>query len=175
MGLEFPAALRRPQPAQPRQLARLQRLARQQVRIQRQARQQARRQVRRFKGRPLPTPQMAEERTRVRPRPRAQRQSERVKQLLPPLTAEPVLHHLRNERQVRNKSSSRRQVVAAKLKRNLRLSELQPKERPRARKQRDQLGSGHEVAKPRLLRNDHKNNESGLTVSINATTNQPGT
>jgi hypothetical protein len=57
-------------------------------------------------------------------------------------------------------------VVAAKPKRDLKLSKLQLKERSRGRKQRDQRGSGHEVAKPRLLRNDHKNNESGLTVSI---------
>ncbi len=169
MGLEFLAVPQRPQAEQPRQRAR------QQVRTQRLAQQQARGQVRRWKDRRLPTPQKGEEHTRVPPRPRAQRRSGRVKQLLQPLTAEPVLHHQKNERRVRNKSRGRRQVVAAKLKRNLKLSELQPKERPRARKQRDQLGSGHEVAKPRLHRNDHKNNDSGLTVSINTTANQPGT
>ena len=86
-----------------------------------------------------------------------------MKQLLQPLTAERVRHHRKNERRVRNKSRSRqRQVVAAKPKHDLRLSKLQPKERPRERKQRDQLGSGHEVAKPRLLQNDHKNNESEI-------------
>ena len=170
MGLEFLAVLQRPQAEQPRQRGRLQRLARQQVRTQWQAQQQARRQARRWKDRQLPTPQKGEEHTRMRPRPRAQRLSWRVKHPLRPLTAEPVVHHQKNERRVRNKSS-RRQVVAAKLK----LSELQLKERPRVRKQRDQRGAGHEVAKPRLRRKDHKNNQFGLTVSVNTTANQHDT
>jgi hypothetical protein len=136
-------------------------------------------QVSRCKGRPLPTPQKAEEYIRVRLQPRAQRQSGRVKQLRQPLTAEPVIHHQKSGRRVRNKSSSRRQVVAttpsaAKPERDLKLAELQLKERPRARKQRDQLGSGHEVAKSRVHRNDHKNNQFGLTDSVNSTANQPG-
>ena len=170
MGLEFLAVLQRPQAEQPPQRGRLQRLARQQVRTQQQARQQARRQVRRRKNR-----RQGEERTRVRLPPRAQRWPESVKQLLLPLTAEAVLHHQKNERRVRNKNRSRqRQVVAAKLKRDLKLSKLQLKDRPRARKQRDQLGSGHEVAKPRLHRNGHKNNQFGLTVSVSTTANQPG-
>ena len=102
----------------------------------------------------------------MRPRPRAQRRSWRVKHPLRALMAEPVLHHQKNERRVRNKSRSRqRQVVAARLK---------LKERPRARKQRNQRGAGHEVAKPRLLGNDHKNDQFGLTVSVNHA-NQPGT
>ena len=63
-------------------------------------------------------------------------------------------------------------MVAAKLKRDLKQSELQLKKRPLARKQRDQLGNGHEVAKPRLHRNDHKNNQFGLIVSVNSTANQ---
>ena len=171
MGLEFLAALQRPQPAQPRQQGRAQRPARQQVRTQRQARQQARRQVSRCKDRPLPTPQKTEEHIRVRLRPRAQRQSGRVKQLLRPLTAEVGLHHQKSGRRVRNKSSSRRQVVAttpsaARPERNLKLAERQLKERPRARKQRDQLERSHEVAKARVHRNDHKNNQFGLTVSV---------
>jgi hypothetical protein len=98
-----------------------------------------------------------------------------VKQLLQPLTAERVLHHRKNERRVRNKSRNRqRQVVAAKPKRDLKLSKLHRKERQRAKKQRDQLGSGHEVAKPRPRRNGHKNNQFGLTVSVSTTANQPG-
>ena len=161
--MEFLAVLQRPQAEQPRQRGRLQRLARQQVRTQRQAQQQARRQARRWKDRQLPTPQKGEEHTRVRPRPRAQRRSWRVKHPLRALMAEPVLHHQKNEHRVRNKSRSRqRQVVPAKPTRDRKLSKLQLKERPRARKQRDQLGSGHEVAKPRLLQNDHKNNESEI-------------
>jgi hypothetical protein len=133
--------------------------------LQRLAQQQARRQVRRWKDRRLPTPQQGEEHTQVRRQPRAQRRLGRVKQLLQPLTVEPVLRHRKNERRVRKKRRSRqRQGVVAKLKRNPKLSELHRKERPRARKQRNQLGAEHEVAKPGLLRKDHKNNESGLTV-----------
>ena len=176
MGVEFLAVLRRPQLEQPRQRGRLQRPARQPVRTQRQAQQQARRQVHRRENRRLRTPQQGAEHTRVRPRPRAQRRSGREKQLLQPLTAEPVLHHRKNERRVRNKSRSRqRQAVAAKRKRDLKLSALHRKERPRARKQRDQREIGHEVAKARLHRNDHKNNQLGLTVSVSTTANQPGT
>lgn len=167
MGLEFLAVLQRPQPAQPRQLARRQRLARQQVRILQQAQQQARRQVRRWQDQPLRTPQKGGEHTRVRPPQPEPQRSKRVKQLLRAFPSEPL-----NERRVRNKSrqSQLRQVVAAKPERDLKvrpkLSELQLKERPRARKQRDQLGSGHEVAKPRVHRNDHKNNQFGRTVSV---------
>jgi hypothetical protein len=136
--------------------------------LQRLAQQQAQRHVRRRKDRRLPTPQQGEEHTRVRRQPPAQRRLGRMKQLLQPLTVEPVPRHRKNERRVRKKRRSRqRQGVVAKLKRNPKLSELHRKERPRARKQRNQLGVGHEVAKPGLLRKDHKNNESGLTVSIN--------
>ena len=161
MELEFLAVLQRPQPAQQRQLARLQRRARQQVRTQRQVQQQARRQVRRWQDQPLRTPQKGGEHTPVRRRLRAQRRSKRVKQLLRAFPSELV-----NEHRVRNKSrgSQLRQVVAVRPERNRKLSELQLKERPRARKQRDQPGSGHEVAKPRVHRNDHNNNQFGLTV-----------
>jgi hypothetical protein len=58
-------------------------------------------------------------------------------------------------------------LVAAKLKRDLKLSELQLKKRPLARKQSDQVGIGHEVAKPRLHRNDHRSNQFRATVSVN--------
>ena len=175
MGLEFLAVLQRPQPAQPRQLARVQRRARQQVRTQRQVQQQARRQVRRWQDQPLRTPQKGGEHTRVRPPQPEPQRLKRVKQLLRAFPSEPL-----NERRVRNKSrrSQRRQVVAAKPERDLKvrpkLSELQLKERPRARKQRDQLGSDHEAGKPVLLRNDHKSKQFGLQASVNAAANQPG-
>ena len=121
MGLEFPAALQRPQPAQPRQRGRPQRPARQQVRTQRQARQQARRQVSQCKDRPLPTQQKGEEHIPVRLRPRARQQSGRVKQLLRAFPSELV-----NERRVRKKSrgSQLRQVVAAKPERDLKVRKL---------------------------------------------------
>ena len=160
MELEFLAVLQRPQPAQPRQRGRAQRPVRQQVRTQRQARQQARRQVSQCKDRPLPTPQKGEEHIRVRLRPRAQQQSGRVKQLLRAFRSEPL-----NERPVRHKSrrNQLRQVVAAKLERDLKVrpkpSELQLKGRPRARKQRDPLGSGREVAKAPAHLNDNKTNQ----------------
>ena len=153
MELVFLAVLQRPQPAQ------LQRLARQQVRI-RQRVQQAPRQVLPSQDQPLRTPQKDGEHTPVRPRPQAQQRSGRVKQKLQLLTADLVLHHQKSGRRARNKSSSERQVVAATpsaLKRRRKLSELHRKERARARKQRDQLGSGHEVAKARVHRNDNKN------------------
>ena len=175
MGLEFLAALQRPQPAQPRQPARPQRLAQQQVRIRQQA-QQARRQVRRWQDQPLRTPQKGGEHARAPPPQPEPQRSKRVKQLLQAFPSEPV-----NERRVRNKSrrSQLRQVVAAKPERDLKvrpkLSELQLKERPRARKQRAQLESGHELAKLRVHRNDHKNNQFGLTDSIKSSANQPGT
>jgi hypothetical protein len=166
--LEFLAVLQRPQPAQPRQLARPQ----QQVRTQRQVQQQARRRLRRWQDQPLRTPQKGGEHTRVRPPQPEPQRSKRVKQLLRAFPSEPV-----NERRVRNKSrrSQLRQVVAAKPERDLKLSELHRKERPRVRKQRDQRGAGHEVAKPRLRRKDHKNNQFGLTVSVNTTANQHDT
>ena len=113
--------------------------------------------------------------TRVRPRQPEPQRSKRVKQLLRAFPSEPL-----NERRVRNKSrrSQLRQVVAAKPERDLKvrpkLSEFQLKERPRARKHRDQLGSGHEAAKPGLLRNDHNNKQFGLQASVNTAANQPG-
>ena len=179
MGSEFPAALQRPQPAQPRR----QQGPRQAGELK-QARELTRPGLHRRHNRqwePLlhprrvPTPQQIEEHTRVRrPRPGPQR-SGRVKHLPQALTDEAVLHRQKNDRLVRKKSrSSQRQVIAAKLKRNLKLSELHRKERPQARKQRNQRGSGHEVAKPQLHRNDNKKNQFGLTVSVNTTANQPG-
>jgi len=158
--LVFLAVLQRPQPAR-RQPVQLQRLARQQV-------QQAPRQVHPSQDQPLRTPQKDGEHTPVRPRPQAQQRSGRVKQKLRLLTADLVLHHQKSGRRARNKNSSERQVVAATpsaLKRRRKLSELHRKERARARKQRDQLGSGHEVAKARVHRNDNKNNQFELTKS----------
>ena len=93
------------------------------------------------------------------PQPEPQR-SKRVKQLLRAFPSEPL-----NERRVGNKSrrSQLRQVVAAKQERDLKvrpkLSELQLKERPRARKQRGPLVSGREVAKAPVHLNDNKNNQ----------------
>ena len=93
------------------------------------------------------------------PQPEPQR-SKPVKQLLRVFPNEPL-----NERQVANKSrrSQLRQVVAAKLERDLKVrpkpSELQLKGRPRARKQRDPLGSGREVAKAPAHLNDNKTNQ----------------
>ena len=175
MALEFLAVLQRPQPAQPRQLARPQRLARQQVRMRHQA-QQARRQVHPCRDRQLRTPQKGGEHIRVRPPQPEPQRSKRVRQLLRAFPSEPL-----NERPVRNKSrrSQLRQVVAATLseakpERDQKRSELHRKGRLQARKQRDPLESGHEVAKPRLHRNDHKNEESRLTVSVNTTAKKPG-
>ena len=61
------------------------------------------------------------------------------------------------------------------IRRDLKVSELHRKERPRARKQRDLRVSGHEVAKPRLHRNGHRNKQFGLKVSLNTTAKKPGT
>ena len=92
----------------------------------------------------------------MRPRPQAQQRSGRVKQL-----PRAFLSELVSGRRVRNKSSSERRVVAvmpSALKRRQKLSELNRKERAQVRKQRDQLASGHEVAKARVHRNDNRNN-----------------
>ena len=157
--MEFLAALQRPRPAQRRQPG-PKRLARPQVRIQLPAPQQARRQVRLWQDQPLRTPQKGGEHTRAPPPQPEPQRSKRVKQLLRAFPNEPL-----NERQVANKSrrSQLRQVVAAKLERDLKVrpkpSELQLKGRPRARKQRDPLGSGREVAKAPAHLNDNKTNQ----------------
>ena len=75
----------------------------------------------------------------------------------------------------RTPSAKQKQQTPSSRGKRLKLSELQLKERPRVRKQRDQRGAGHEVAKPRLRRKDHKNNQFGLTVSVNTTANQHDT
>ena len=91
---------------------------------------------------------------------REPQRSKRVKQLLRAFPNEPL-----NERQVANKSrrSQLRQVVAAKAERDLKarpkLSELQMKERPRAKKQKGPLGTGREVAKAPAHLNDNKTNQ----------------
>jgi len=179
--LEFLAVLQRAQPAQLRQLARPQRLAPEQVRIQRQAPQQARQQVHRWQDRRRPAPPRAEAHNPGQLRVPAHRKAGRVKQqLLQALPAEPVLHHQENERRVRNKNSSRHQVVAAmrsaaKPERDPKLSELQPKEPPRVREQRVRRVSGHEVAKPRVHhQNGHRTDQFELKVSLNTTAKQPG-
>jgi hypothetical protein len=152
----FLAVLQRPQPAQRRQLVRLQRLARRQVRIQ-QAQQQARRQGSRCKGRPLRTPQKAEEHIRVRPRPRAQRQSERVKQLLRAFPSELV-----NERRVRNKSrgSQLRQVVAAKPERDLKVRKLRQSRALLVKRQRGRSVARRVSARLSLRRNLRETNNN---------------
>ena len=169
MGLEFLAVLQRPQPAQPRQLARVQRLARQQVRIQ-QAQQQARREVSRCKGRPLRTPQKAEEHIRVRPRPRAQRRSGRVKQLLRAFPSE-----LLNERRVRNKSrrSQLRQVVAAKPERDLKVRKLRQSRPLPVKRQPGRSVARRVSARLSLRRNLRETNNKFRYLDFTA--NQPGT
>ena len=170
MGLEFLAVLQRPQPAQPRQLARPQRLARQQVRIQRQEQQQARRQVHRWQDQPLRTPQKGGERTRVRPpQPELQR-SKRVKQLLRAFPSEPV-----NERRVRNKSrrSQLRQVVAAKPERDLKVRKLR-QSRPLLVKRQPARSVARRVSARLSLRRNLRETNNKFRY-LDFTANQPGT
>ena len=161
--LVFLAVLQRPQPAQRRQLAR------QQVGIQ-QAQQQARREVSRCKGRPLPTPQKAEEHIRVRLRPRAQQQSGRVKQLLPAFPSELV-----NERPVRKKSrgSQLRQVVAAKPERDLKVRKLR-QSRPLLVKRQPGRSVARRVSARLSLREKPPETNNKFRY-LNFAANQPGT
>ena len=77
------------------------------------------------------------------------------------------VHARAARRQLRQVADGRRSPDP--IRRDLKLSELHRKERPRARKQRVLRVSGHEVAKPRLHRNDHRNKQFGLKVSLNTT------
>ena len=169
MGLVFPAALQRPQPAQPRQQGQAQRPVRQQVRTQRQARQQARRQVSQCKDRPLPTPQKGEEHIRARLRPRAQQQSGRVKQLLRAFPSELV-----NERQVRKKSrgSQLRQVVAAKPERDLKVRKLRQSRPLLVKRQPGRSVARRVSARLSLRRNLRETNNKFRYLDFTA--NQPG-
>ncbi len=160
--LQFLAVLQRLLAEQPR------RRARQQVRTQRQAQQQARGRVHRRENRRLPTPRQGEEHTRVRPQPRAQRRPGHVKQLLQTFPVEPVLHHPKNERRVRNKKRRRRRVIAAKPERDLKVSELRQR---RALLVKRQLGHSaaneEESAEPlRRRRNQTDNNNRGRCLAI---------
>jgi hypothetical protein len=146
LGSEFPAPLQRPQPAQPRrqQVPRQAGELKQAQQLTRPLHRQHNRQwepLHPAKDRRVPTPQQREDHTRVPPPRLAPQRSERVKQLPQPLTVKPVLHRQKNERRGRKKSRSRqRQVVAAKLKRNLKLSELHrkpPKVRAKERNRPD--------------------------------------
>ena len=139
------------------------------MRIQ-QAHQQARRQGSRCKGRPLRTPQKAEEHIRVRPRPRAQRQSERVKQLLRAFPSELV-----NERRVRNKSrrSQLRQIVAAKPERDLKVRKLRQSRPLLVKKQPGRSVARRVSARLSLRRNLRETNNKFRYLDFTA--NQPGT
>ena len=108
VGVGFPAALQRLQPAQPRQ---------QQVPRQARGLKLAALPLTRpglVKERRVPIPQKVEEHTRVRPPRPGPPRSGRVKQLPQALTADPpVLHRQKNERLVRKKSRSRQPQVVA--------------------------------------------------------------
>ena len=170
MELASLAVLQRLQPAKPPQLARRQRLARQQVPT-RQAQQQARRQVRRRQDQPLRTPQKGGEHTRVRPPQPEPQRSKRGKQLLRAFPSEPV-----NERRVRNKSRRSqllRQVVAAKPERDLKVRKLRQSRPLLVKRQPGRSVARRVSARLSLRRNLRETNNKFRYLDFTA--NQPGT